>query len=142
MAALSLTEIRDAFFEEESTGGFGSESTPLQHLPDHKKRAQPVTPRLADDQVVLRKERTSKSHKDAARAAERTARTHGRSELVRLLSNSMIMTVGLAIHFAVSRTMTRYFDDNYVGSVNQMVIVFIYPVAAILAVWHLKNSYS
>jgi hypothetical protein len=142
MAALSLTEIQDAFLDDEGAGGFGSEA-PMQHMPDHQKKSNPVTPRLAETTESAKRRRERKEAKNISVAAKNVKINNqgaGRSELLKLVANALVLTVGLALNFAITRTMTKYFDENYVGSTNQMIVAFIYPLATLLLLWHLKSS--
>ena len=143
MAALSLTEIQDAFLDDEGAGGFGGEQAPLQHMPDHQKRSNPVNPRLAENAETSKRRRDRREAKTvsvAAKTVKVTSTSTGRSELLKLVANALVLTVGLGINFAITRTMTKYFDENYVGSTNQMIVAFIYPLATLLLLWHLKSS--
>lgn len=145
MAALSLTEIRDAFVDEESAGGFGADATPMQHLPHHAKQSDAVNPRMAEENEARRRRRDRRSHRLAQTASRERSETTSppskpaSSELMRLTTNALVLTSGLAIHFAVSRGITQYFERSYLTPTNQLIVAAIYPVAVLLIIWHIRS---
>jgi hypothetical protein len=138
---LSLTEIRDAFAEEdESAGGFTSDATPLQHMPDHHKRQNPVSPRLAQEAPVVRKETLRKTvERDTGR--RRPESRGGGIDLGKIVYQVLVFACALALHFAVSKYLLAYFDNNFVSPVNQTIITFIYPCMLVLLTWLVRKHW-
>lgn len=141
MAALSLTEIRDAFAEEPSADEH-QYNTPIQQLPNHEKKSNPVNVRLVSDAIkpsrVTHRPRHSSSSRDAP--TQRKPHHPDSAEMTRMVVNALTLTVGLAIHSFVVTALNRYFEYANMGLVNEMCVRIIYPCTVVFAVWALKKK--
>lgn len=144
MAALSLTEIRDAF--DERSMDATTYNTPVQELPNHMKKTKPVNVRLvADETAPSRKDDWRKPrHRDTPESAQESKRAlesgGGKRDLKRIATNALTLTIGLALHSAIIMTMNHQFESADVTTFNQICIRFTYPVALLLLVWALKRD--
>lgn len=147
MAALSLTEIRDAFAEEEDgidAKGFGADTIPMQQLPDHQKKTSLVGPRLVNDHESTMTEKRAKKARRRKESMQRNKEKRQSSkacgDMKKLTMQALAITSGIAIHHAISQALALYFEKQYVTTWNRICIVFIYPVCIVLVLWTLKHS--
>lgn len=144
MAALSLTEIRDAFVDESL--GDAQYNTPIQELPDHGKKSNPVNVRLVADATPNQRSSGSSASR-RSKHASRSSTTHFRSSraseeqthIVRIANNALTLTIGLAVHSAIISTLNHHFETASVTTFNQLCMRFTYPLAIILLVWAIKR---
>ena len=141
MAALSLTEIRDAFVDEDI--GESQFNTPIQELPDHGKKSNPVNVRLVADATPNQRVSSTRRSRHSSRTGTASPHTSGTSEehthLVRITNNALTLTIGLAIHSAVISTLNHHFESSGMSTFNQLCTRFTYPIATMLLVWALKR---
>lgn len=148
MAALSLTEIRDAFAEESEipdSGGFSGDTVPST-LPDHQKRGSLVGPRLVHDQETARIQKRAASRRSRRRPSQRehfsqapAVHAGANGDLKRLVVHALATVSGLAIHHALERAMAHYFESNYTSAWNKTLIALTYPVTIILLLWFIRR---
>lgn len=143
MATLSLTEIRDAFAEEDAmSGGMGpAPDTPMQQLPDHAKKRDPVGPRLAHTREHEGGDHNGFAPRKRSKQAKSTPMTRERhsGDMVKIVNNALILTIGLAFHAAAMSIMNAMFETFDITTFNQICIRLIYPAVVIFAVWSLKR---
>jgi len=142
MAALSLTEIRDAFVVDDHVGET-QYNTPIQELPDHGKKSNPVNVRLVADATPNHRPGPHASRHKSRHASRSTSQKGQANEehahLVRIANNALTLTIGLAVHSAIISTLNHHFESSGVSIFNQLCMRFTYPIAALLLVWALKR---
>lgn len=141
MAALSLTEIRDAF--DERSMDATTYNTPVQELPNHMKKSKPVNVRLVADATAPSRKATSthkSRHNETRENGPVSTRIRNRQELKRIAANAMTLTIGLALHSAIIMTMNHHFEAANVTHFNQICMRFTYPVALLLFLWAIKRE--
>jgi len=142
MAALSLTEIRDAFADEPAADA--QYNTPIQELPDHRKKSDPVNVRLVADSTPNRissgaARRSRRSTRSTHQAPPHAAPSEDKAHLTRIANNALTLTIGLAIHSAIISAINYQFESSNLTVFNQLCIRFTYPVAVMLLVWAIKR---
>ena len=140
MAALSLTEIRDAFVDEQI--GELQFNTPVQELPEHGKKSNPVNVRLVADATP--NQRVSSTHRSKHKSRSgttpsRSGPSEEHTQLARIANNALTLTIGLAVHSAVISTLNNHFEASGMSTFNQLCMRFTYPIATLLLVWALKR---
>lgn len=140
MAALSLTEIRDAFAGDDTTGVVQQSSAPVQQLPDHAKKSNPVNVRLVADQAPApQRSRRKHSSRKAPKPDAHVTGSDDRQHLMRVTNNALTLTAGLAFHSGVISCLNHYFEQNGVTVFNQLCMRLIYPLVTILVIWALRH---
>ena len=122
-----------------------SSNTPIQELPEHGKKSNPVNGRLVADATPNHTSSSSNARRSrhSSRSSSTPARpspsSEDRAHLLRIANNALTLTIGLAVHSAIISTLNHHFESSSVSTFNQLCMRFTYPIATMLLVWALKR---
>lgn len=61
-----------------------------------------------------------------------------RKEIYKVLQLSLIITLGLSIHFLIDHYLTKYLADNEMSFERQLILRLMYPLAVLFILWNLR----
>lgn len=61
-----------------------------------------------------------------------------KKELYKVLQLSLIITLGLSLHFLMDHYLSRYISDNDMSFERQLILRLLYPAAVLFVLWNLR----
>lgn len=61
-----------------------------------------------------------------------------KKEMYKILQLSLMITLGLSIHFVIDHYLQKYLAENDMSFERQLILRLLYPVAVLFIVWNLK----
>jgi len=61
-----------------------------------------------------------------------------RKEIYKVLQLSLIITLGLSIHFLIDHYLSKYLADNEMSFERQLILRLMYPLAVLFILWNLR----
>lgn len=61
-----------------------------------------------------------------------------KKELYRILQLSLMITLGISIHFLIDHYITKYLADNEMSFERQFIIRLMYPLAVLFIIWNFR----
>lgn len=61
-----------------------------------------------------------------------------KKEMYKILQLSLMITLGLSIHFVIDHYLQKYLAENDMSFERQLILRLLYPVAVLFIVWNLR----
>jgi hypothetical protein len=61
-----------------------------------------------------------------------------KKEILKILQLSLIITLGLSLHFLIDHYLTNYLQENDLSFERKLILRLLYPVALLFILWNLK----
>lgn len=61
-----------------------------------------------------------------------------KKELYKVLQLSLIITLGLSLHFLIDHYLTRYLAEHEMSFERQLILRLLYPAAVLFIIWNLR----
>jgi hypothetical protein len=61
-----------------------------------------------------------------------------KKEVYKVLQLSLMITLGISIHFLIDHYLTKYLADNEMSFERQLILRLMYPLAVLFILWNLR----
>ena len=61
-----------------------------------------------------------------------------KKELFKILTLSLIITLGLSLHFLIDHYLTKYLAEHEMSFERQLLLRLLYPLGVLFVLWNLK----
>lgn len=61
-----------------------------------------------------------------------------KKELYKILSLSLIITLGLSLHFLIDHYLTKYITEHELSFERQLILRLLYPIGVLFVLWNLR----
>jgi ABC-type bacteriocin/lantibiotic exporter with double-glycine peptidase domain len=61
-----------------------------------------------------------------------------KKELYKILQLSLIITLGISLHFVIDHYLTQYLTDHEMSFERQLILRLLYPAAVLFILWNLR----